>query len=94
MNIVTAPPEQRLDRLPARQCAVIRRIETAGDDAQRLKTLGICIGRRIEVIKSGDPLIIRVFGSRLGLSASLACGVWLEVCTPEHCAMRDGPAHE
>lgn len=94
MNTVTSPPEQRLDRIPARQCAVVRRIETRGDDTQRLKTLGICVGRRIEVIKAGDPMIIRVFGSRLGLSASLASGVWLEVCTPEHCAMRDGSSHE
>jgi len=84
----------RLDTLPPRQCAVVRRIETNGDDTQRLKTLGICVGRRIEVIKSGDPLIVRVFGSRLGLSASLASGVWLEVCTPDHCAMRESHSDE
>ena len=88
------PFEQRLDKLSARQCAVVRRIETDGDDTQRLKTLGICVGRRIEVIKPGDPMIVRVFGSRLGLSASLASGVWLEVCTPDHCAMREGHSHE
>ena len=35
-----------------------------------------------------DPLIIRVFSSRLGVSASLAACVWLEVCTPDRCAMR------
>lgn len=87
-------PETRLDALPPRQCAVVRRIETGGDDMQRLKTLGICVGRRVEVVRSGDPLIIRVFGSRLGLSASLASRVWLEVCTPDHCAMRDAHAHE
>ena len=94
MNTVTTSSEQRLDRLSSRQCAVVRRIETDGDDTQRLKTLGICVGRRIEVIKSGDPMIVRVFGSRLGLSASLASGVWLEVCTPDHCAMREGHSHE
>lgn len=88
------PYEQRLDKLPARQCAVVRRIETDGDDMRRLKTLGICVGRRIEIIKPGDPMIVRVFGSRLGLSASLASGVWLEVCTPEHCAMRESHSHE
>lgn len=88
------PTEQRLDKLPARQCAVVRRIETGGDDVQRLKTLGICVGRRIEVVKPGDPMIVRVFGSRLGLSASLASGVWLEVCTPDHCAMRDSHSDE
>jgi Fe2+ transport system protein FeoA len=94
MATATMPTEQRLDKLPARQCAVVRRIETGGDDVQRLKTLGICVGRRIEVVKPGDPMIVRVFGSRLGLSASLASGVWLEVCTPDHCAMRDSHSDE
>jgi len=87
-------PETRLDALPLRQCAVVRRIETEGDDVQRLKTLGVCVGRRIEVVKTGDPLIVRIFGSRLGLSASLASRVWLEVCTPDHCAMKENQAHE
>ena len=84
-----AAGEARLDQLPARQCAVVRRIETGGDDMQRLKTLGICVGRRLEVVRAGDPLIVRVFGSRLGVSASLASRVWLEVCTPDHCAMKE-----
>jgi Fe2+ transport system protein FeoA len=86
--------ETRLDALPPRQCAVVRRIETDGDDVQRLKTLGICVGRRLEVVRTGDPLVVRVFGSRLGLSASLASRVWLEVCTPDHCAMREAHEHE
>ena len=90
----TQPTETRLDELPPRQCAVVRRIETDSDEIQRLKTLGICVGRRLEVVRSGDPLIVRIFGSRLGLSASLASRVWLEVCTPDHCAMRESHANE
>jgi Fe2+ transport system protein FeoA len=93
-NASTPTPETRLDALPPRQCAVVRRIETDGDDIQRLKTLGICVGRRLEVVRTGDPLVVRVFGSRLGLSASLASRVWLEVCTPDHCAMREAHEHE
>ena len=93
-NGSTPNPETRLDALPPRQCAVVRRIETDGDDVQRLKTLGICVGRRLEVVRTGDPLVVRVFGSRLGLSASLAARVWLEVCTPDHCAMQEAHEHE
>ncbi len=63
----TQPAETRLDALPPRACAVVRRIETDGDDVQRLKTLGICVGRRLEVVRTGDPLIVRIFGSRLGV---------------------------
>ena len=77
--------ETRLDELPPRTCAVVRRIETDSEDVQRLKSLGLCVGRQIEVVKSGDPLIIKIFGSRIGLSASLAARVWLEVCAPDHC---------
>ena len=45
------------------------------DDAVRLKSLGICVGRRVQLVKSGDPLIVRVLGARVGLSARLAAGV-------------------
>ena len=87
-DIDTTPPEVRLDELKPRTCAIVCRIETESEEIQRLKSLGVCVGRQIEVIKQGDPLIIRVFSSRLGISASLAARVWLEVCTPDHCAMR------
>ena len=82
----------RLDALPTRTCAVVRSIATDDEDTQRLKTLGICVGRRIELVRTGDPLIIKVFGSRLGLSATLATRVQVEVCAPDHCALRDEPA--
>lgn len=77
--------ETRLDELPPKTCAVVRRIETDGEEVQRLKSLGLCIGRQIEVVKTGDPLIVKIFGSRIGLSASLARCVWLEVCASDHC---------
>ena len=83
-----------LDALAPRVCAVVQSIDIEDEEIQRLKTLGICIGRQLEVIRAGDPLIVGVFGSRLGLSASLASRVWLEVCTPAHCAMKEAHAHE
>lgn len=94
MSTGVMPPVVRLNELLPRTCAVVRRIETETEDIQRLKTLGICVGRRIEVVKGGDPLIVRVFGSRLGISASLATQVWLEICTPEHCALQEGSRDE
>jgi Fe2+ transport system protein FeoA len=78
-----------LEKLPPRVCAVVRSIETDDEETQRLKTLGVCVGRRVELVKSGDPLILRVFGSRLGLSAALAARVRVEVCLPGHCALRE-----
>lgn len=79
----------RLDALPPRVCAVVREIATDDEDTHRLKTLGVCVGRRVELVRTGDPLILKVFGSRLGVSAELAARVFVEVCQPGHCAMRD-----
>ena len=79
----------RLDELPAHVCAVVRSVETDDEDTQRLKTLGVCMGRRVEIVRTGDPLILKVFGSRLGLSATLATRVRVEICQPGHCALRE-----
>ena len=81
----------RLDHLPSHVCAIVRRIDSEDEDVDRLKTLGVCTGRQIEITKTGDPLILRVFGSRLGMSASLAQRVWVEACSPDHCAMKEHP---
>jgi len=79
----------RLDELPPRVCAVVRSIETDDEEIQRLKTLGVCLGRRVELVRAGDPIILKVFSSRLGLSAALAARVHVEVCQPGHCALRE-----
>ncbi len=90
MTTIEQPvPLVRLDQLPPRVCAVVRRVETEDEDTQRLKTLGVCLGRRVELVRSGNPLILKIFGSRLGLSAELAARVRVEVCAPDHCAMRE-----
>jgi Fe2+ transport system protein FeoA len=89
VTTVEQPILVRLDELPAHTCAVVREIATDDEDSHRLKTLGVCVGRRVELMRVGDPLILKVFGSRLGLSAELAARVQVEVCTPGHCAMRD-----
>lgn len=75
-----------LPQLPPRVCGIVRKIEADDDDARRLKMLGVCAGRRVELVRGGDPLIVKIFGSRLGLAAALAARVQVEICAPEHCA--------
>jgi Fe2+ transport system protein FeoA len=87
--IEQSPALVRLDELPPRTCAVVRSVATDDEDTLRLKTLGVCVGRRVELVRAGNPLILKIFGSRLGISADLAARVQVEVCTPGHCAMRD-----
>ena len=79
----------RLDELPPRVCAVVRQVDTDDEDTQRLKTLGVCVGRRVELVRAGNPLILKIFGSRLGVSAELAARVRVEICQPGHCALRE-----
>ncbi len=78
--------------MPARVCAVVRSVETDDEDTQRLKTLGVCVGRRVELVRAGDPVIVKIFGSRLGLSVELASRVRVEICDQGRCALRDHEA--
>jgi hypothetical protein len=43
----------------------------------------------VELLHVGDPLILKVFGSRIGLSAELASRVSVEICAPDHCELRE-----
>ena len=79
-----------LDKLAPRVCAVVRSIETDDEEMQRLKTLGVCVGRRVELVRA------------VILSSS---GFWLAArpvrrtrrprprrnLQPGHCAMREEP---
>jgi len=72
----------QLTQLPPRVCGIVRKIEADDEAARRLKMLGVCAGRRVELVRGGDPLIVKVFGSRLGLAATLAARVQVEICAP------------
>jgi Fe2+ transport system protein FeoA len=41
--------------------------------------LGICVGRQVEVVRAGDPLIVSVVGARVGISSRLAAGVTVQI---------------
>ncbi|MBA3485451.1 MAG: ferrous iron transport protein A [Pirellulales bacterium] len=71
-----APAPQPLSTLRCGEGRVVQ-VEAEAADASRLKALGICIGRRVLVVQAGDPLIVKVVGSRVGLSARLAAGVFV-----------------
>lgn len=34
--------------------------------------MGLCAGRTVQLLRRGNPLIVRIHGARLGLSARLA----------------------
>lgn len=66
------PALQPLPQLAKGALAQIVEVATNSDDANRLKALGICIGRSVQLLQAGDPLIVRVLGSRVGIASRLA----------------------
>lgn len=74
-----------LHELGPSQCGTVCEVDAADGGAGQLMAMGVCVGRQVEVVKPGDPLILRVLGSRIGVSARLARRVRVRVCTDTHC---------
>ena len=71
---------QRLDQLPSGTRAVVRDIVKADDALRRLMAMGLCVGREVEIIRHGNPLILRLLNARVGVSHRLAQHVIVERC--------------
>lgn len=69
--------------LTPHQCAVVERVLAPDEDLERLMAMGVCGGRTVELIQVGDPLILKVYGTRVGLSARLAAKIRVRPC-PSH----------
>ncbi len=74
-----------LDQLELGLCAEVKRVEADDDDTLRLMAMGVCAGRTIELVKQGDPMILRLFGTRIGVSRRLGEKVLVDVCSQELC---------
>ena len=81
----------RLSDMPAGAAGCIRRIDAPEHEADRLKAMGLCVGRNVVVVRSADPMLIKVFGSRLGVSTQLARVVCVERKDPGECHLQAGP---
>ena len=49
----------------------VMRVCGEGSEVTRLKRLGVCENRTLEVVNTGNPLVICVAGTRLGISRSV-----------------------
>lgn len=81
----TARPTVALHRLKRGQSGHVERVSLPASQALRLSGLGLCEGRLIEVISTGDPAIVRVCGSTLAVGRALAKGVEMCVCETSTC---------
>ena len=64
------------------------------DDAKRLMAMGVCVGRIIKLEQLGDPMILQVVGSKLGVSKRLGEKVSVIPCEKKSCAYRQEPGME
>jgi Fe2+ transport system protein FeoA len=69
-----------LGELRRGETGVVTDVAVEPADERRLKSLGICLGRTLQVVSPGSPLIVRVLGTRVGLSAALARRVTVQAC--------------
>ncbi|BAM05259.1 FeoA family protein [Phycisphaera mikurensis] len=83
-----SPGSVRVVDLARGQVAVIDAVDDdAGLEPGRagvtdtLKRLGLCVGRKVQVDKIGDPLILKVLGSRVGVARRLAERLHAQPCT-------------
>jgi Fe2+ transport system protein FeoA len=69
-----------LTSLKPRQCGVVAVVEAPDSDLERLMAMGVCGGRTVELVQVGDPLIVKVYGTRVGVSARLAERIRVTPC--------------
>jgi len=73
-----ASARQYLHELPSGSRAVVQQIDGEDEALRRLMAMGLCVGREIEVVRQGNPLILRLLDARIGVSGRLACRVAVE----------------
>jgi Fe2+ transport system protein FeoA len=73
---------QRLNQIPSGTGAVVRDIEGRDSAMLRVMAMGLCVGRQLEVVRQGNPLIVRLLGARVGLSGRLAQRIIVERSEP------------
>lgn len=68
----------RFSELPSGSRAIVQRVKPSEGAMQRLMAMGLCVGRELEVVRQGNPLILRLLGARIGVSSRLARHVVVE----------------
>ncbi|MDA1044635.1 MAG: FeoA family protein [Verrucomicrobia bacterium] len=76
-------PTTKLVELEPHKWGEIVDIDVPEEEKRRMMSMGICPGRTVELVLRGDPLIVRVFGTRIGLSARLADRITVVPCVDD-----------
>jgi Fe2+ transport system protein FeoA len=71
-------PRRRLNELPAGKHGIVHQIETTERALHRLMAMGLCVGRKVKVVRQGNPLILGLLDARIGVSSRLAHHIIVE----------------
>lgn len=77
---VAAGPAVSLTHLQPGRCGWVRTVDAVSVDVERLKVMGVCAGRKVRLVRRGDPLILCIWGTRVGVSRRLAEQVVVQPC--------------
>jgi Fe2+ transport system protein FeoA len=62
----------RLDQIASGTVVTVCQVQGKDHAMDRLQAMGLCVGRQMEVVRRGNPLVVHLLGARLGLSGHLA----------------------
>lgn len=79
-SVPSKPPESgdTLSHLPTGQIARVRGLPDDDGPFLRLRAMGLCEGRRIEVVRHGSRMIVSLSGVRIGVDRRLAEAITVE----------------
>lgn len=60
-------------------CARAIRLGMGPDEARRLRTMGLCEGRLLQVVRTGRHVVVRIGGTRIALDRRLAAEVAVDL---------------
>jgi Fe2+ transport system protein FeoA len=63
---------ETLANMPAPSSTRILSLDGPPAIVARLEALGLCAGREVRIVQRGEPYIVQVYGTRIGLAAGLA----------------------
>jgi len=75
-----------LDELQLGRCGFVVKVDSESDEVKRLMAMGVCAGRIIKLEQLGDPMILQVMGSKIGVSKRLGTTVSVIPCEVDDCA--------
>ncbi len=71
MTFPASTPPMILGLLLAGQTAVVESVLCASDEAHHLRELGLRDGATVEMIRPGNPCLVRLGGQKLGLRSDV-----------------------